>query len=116
MNVDLVKRKEYLKEDFYKNRKVIYGGFKGNMNWQYYLTGFDKSLHERLSAVREFVKIFWNDMANEFKDTRFPEKHLFLFDDQFSISFTVRSWGDFMAAVEDMNRTYEDFYEIKNLM
>ena len=30
MNVDLVKRKEYSKEEFYKNRKVIYGGFKGN--------------------------------------------------------------------------------------
>ena len=55
-------------------------------------------------------------MADDFKDTRFPEKHLFLFDDQFSISFTVRSWGDFMAAVEDRNRTYEDFYGIKNLM
>jgi len=42
MNVDLVKRKDYLQEDFYKSRKIIYGGFKGAMTWPYYLTGFDK--------------------------------------------------------------------------
>ena len=116
MNVDLVKRKDYLQEDFYKNRKIIYGGFKGAMTWPYYLTGFDKSMWERLESIKSYVKLFMEDMGEEFKSTRFCEKDFFLFDDNFSVSFTVRSWGDFMAAVENKGRTYEDFYEIKNLV
>jgi hypothetical protein len=115
MNVDLVNRKDYLQEDFYKNRKIIYGGFKGSMTWNYYLTGFDKSLHPMLESIKSYVKLFWEEMEEEFKSTRFCEKNFFLFDDNFSISFTVRSWGDFIAAVENKGRTYEDLYEIKNL-
>ncbi len=116
MNVDLVERKDYLQKDFYKNRKIIYGGFKGAMTWPYYLTGFDKSMYERLEAVKSYVRLFMGDMQEEFKSTRFCEKHFFLFEDNFSISFTVRSWGDFMAAVENKGGTYEDFYGIKNMM
>jgi hypothetical protein len=53
-------------------------------------------------------------MHDDFKSTRFCEKHFFLFENNFSMSFTVRSWGDFMAAVENKGRTYEEFYEIQN--
>jgi hypothetical protein len=115
MNVDLVKRKDYLKEDFYKDRKIVYGGFKGQMNWSYYLTGFDKSLIERLESIKEFVKVFWDEIEDDFKSIRFCETYFFLFEDNFAISFTVRSWGDFMAAVENKNRTYKEFYEIDNI-
>lgn len=112
MNVDLVKRKDYLKEDFYKDRKIVYGGFKGQMNWNYYLTGFDKDLHGRLELIKDFVKLFKEEMGEEFKSLRFCEIYFFLFDDKFSMSFTLRSWGDFMAAVDNNNGTYKDFYGI----
>jgi hypothetical protein len=114
MNVDLVERKSYINEEYYKNRKIIYGGFKGNMTWPYYLTGFDKPMWERLESIKSYVRLFMDDMEEEFKSTRFCEKHFFLFEDNFSVSFTVRSWGDFMAAVENKGRTYDDFYGIKN--
>ena len=114
MNVDLVERKNYLNEEYYKNRKIIYGGFKGNMTWSYYLTGFDKNLHPMLESIKSYVRLFWEDMHDDFKSTRFCEKHFFLFENNFSMSFTVRSWGDFMAAVENKGRTYEEFYEIQN--
>jgi len=112
MNVDLVKRKEYLKEDFYKDRKIVYGGFKGQMTWNYYLTGFDKDLHERLESIKELVYVFRDEMEEDFRSIRFCEVYFFLFDDKFSMSFTVRSWGDFMAAVENNSGTYKDFYGI----
>lgn len=112
MNVDLAKKKEYLDRDFYKNRKIIYGGFKGGMTWQYYLTGFDKSFHERLELIKDFVTLFLEEMKQEFNSARFCEQYFFLFDDDFSVSFTLRSWGDFMAAVENQGRTYKDFYGI----
>jgi hypothetical protein len=51
-------------------------------------------------------------MREEFNSARFCEKYFFLFEDNFSISFTVRSWGDFMAATENKGRTYKDFYGI----
>lgn len=112
MNVDLVKRKEYLSDEFYKSRKIIYGGFKGAMTWSYYLTGFDKNLHERLESIKEFTGLFLEEMKVEFNSARFCEKYFFLFEDNFSISFTVRSWGDFMSAIENKGRTYKDFYGI----
>ena len=116
MNVDLLIRKDYHKEEYYKDRKIIYGGFKGNMNWDYYLTGFEKSMHERLECTKNFVKIFYDDMIDDFKSPRFCEKYFFLFEDKFAISFTLRSWGDFMAAVENNNGTYSDFYGIQDLV
>jgi hypothetical protein len=112
MNVDLVKRKDYLKEDFYKNRKIIYGGFKGNMTWTYYLTGFESSLHPRLESIKDFINLFREEMKEEFSSSRFCEHYFFLFEDNFSISFTVRSWGDLMAAIENNNGTYKEFYGI----
>ncbi len=112
MNVDLVRRREYQKEDFYKNRKVIYGGFKGKMDWPYYLTGFENSLHETLERIKEYVTFYWDDMRSDFKDPRFCETYFFLFEDKTAVSFTFRSWGDFMAAVEGRGNTYKDFYEI----
>ena len=115
MNVDLVKRKDYLKKDFYKDRKIVYGGFKGGMTWNYYLTGFDKPLNERLENIKEFVSLFWDEMQEDFKSTRFCEIYFFLFEDNFAVSFTLRSWGDFMAAVENKNRTYKDFYGIDDI-
>lgn len=113
MNVDLAKRKDYLSKEFYKTRKIIYGGFKGNMTWSYYLTGFEKELHPRLECIREFVDLFREEMYDEFKSVRFCELYFFLFEDNFSISFTVRSWGDFMAALENKGKTYKDFYGIE---
>jgi hypothetical protein len=113
MDVNLVKKKDYLKEEFYKNRKIIYGGFKGDMSWPYYLSGFEKDLHERLELIKVYVKIFMKDMEEEFKNPRFYEFSFFLFDDTYSISFTERSWGDFMAAVTG-KKNYKDFYGIED--
>lgn len=115
MDVNIAKRKDYLKESFYKDRKIIYGGFKGGMTWGYYLSGFELTLHERLESIKEVVTLFMEELGNEFKNTRFPEHNFFLFDDNFSISFTERSWGDFMAAVQNKGLTYKEFYEIEDL-
>lgn len=112
MNVDLVRRREYHKEDFYKNRKVIYGGFKGKMNWSYYLTGFEVPFHQTLEDLKEYVTFYLDEMETEFKDPRFCETYFFLFEDMSAVSFTFRSWGDFMAAVEGAGNTYKDFYGI----
>jgi hypothetical protein len=115
MNVDIAKRKEYLKENFYRDRKIIYGGFKGEMTWKYYLSGFEITLHGRLESIKELVILFMDDLKDEFKNTRFPEHNFFLFDDNFSISFTERSWGDFMAAVQNKGLTYKEFYGMEDL-
>lgn len=112
MNIDLVKRKDYQKEDFYKNRKIIYGGFKGEMNWDYYLTGFEASLHPTLEAIKECVIIFGEDLFTDFKNPRFSEIYFFLIDNASAVSFTFRSWGDFMAAING-GGTYKEFYELE---
>lgn len=114
MNVDLVRRNDYLKEDFYKNRKVIYGGFRGKMDWTYYLTGFENSLHSTLEHLKEYVLFYLEEMEEEFKNPRFCETYFFLFDDMTAVSFTFRSWGDFMAAVESRGNTYKDFYGLED--
>jgi hypothetical protein len=114
MNVDLVRRREYQKEEFYKNRKVIYGGFKGKMDWSYYLTGFESHLHQKLEALKEYVTFYLDEMENEFKDPRFCETYFFLFEDRSAFSFTFRSWGDFMAAVDGSGNTYREFYGLES--
>jgi hypothetical protein len=114
MNVDLVKRKDYLNEPFYKDRKIIYGGFKGEMSWGYYLTGFESELHPRLELIKDYVNIFAEDMMNEFRSQRFNETYFFLFEDNFSMSFTLRSWGDFMAAILTDVGNFKKFYGIED--
>ena len=116
MEVEILKRRECINQPYYKERKVIYGGFKGNMNWKYYLTGFESDMHERLESIKHYVDVFYSDMINEFRSTRFCEKYFFLFDDNFAISFTLRTWGDFMAAYENKDQTYLDFYGIPNII
>lgn len=110
----LLERKDYLQEDAYKNRKIIYGGFKGDMTWNYYLTGFNDDLHERLEAIKSCVKPLIKKRETEFKNQRFYESVFFLFDDNYAISFSERSWGDFMAAITN-KKSYRDFYGIEDI-
>jgi hypothetical protein len=53
-------------------------------------------------------------MENEFKDPRFCETYFFLFEDRSAFSFTFRSWGDFMAAVDGSGNTYREFYGLES--
>ena len=111
MWVNVVPKKGNTKTDSYKNRKVIYGGFRGPMTWDFYLSGFEEDLHHRLEILKEDVISKWNDL-DQFRNPRFSEENYFLFEDGSAFTFSFRAWGDFMAAVQNNGQTHKDFYGI----
>lgn len=111
MWIEVIPKKGNTNTESYKNRKVIYGGFRGPMTWDFYLSGFHEDLHDRLEILKENVLIRESEIES-FKNPRFSEEHYFLFEDGTVFTFSFRAWGDFMAAVENKGRTHKEFYGI----
>jgi len=87
------------------------GFFIEDMRWKDYLAEFGEELHPYLEAARRSA------VENRIKAT--GDHHQFdgvtpVFSDGKHFSFTMRAWGDFMAAVwseeEDRDSHYMEFY------
>jgi hypothetical protein len=111
MWVEVVPKKGNTKTESYKNRKVIYGGFRGPMTWEFYLSGFEDDLHDRLEILRLYIIERESDM-DIFRNPRFSEENYILFGDGSVFTFSFRAWGDFMAAVQNNGLTHKEFYGI----
>ena len=87
------------------------GFFQHGMRWNDYLDAFEESLHPHLEAARRSAvdNRITATGAQHQNDGVTP-----VFSDGRHFAMTMRSWGDFMAAVwseeEDRDMCYMDFY------
>jgi hypothetical protein len=90
--------------------KAVEGGiFKNGMRWNHYIKIWKNVIDiERLNALRTFIVTY---KIRTYKNG--CNNANFLFDDNTMGCFTLRAWGDLLAATwsqeEDKDYTYEDF-------
>jgi hypothetical protein len=83
-----------------------------NMRWKDYLAVFDKEYHKYLEAIRR--NVLENDLKLSGHDHQWSGAGIPLFSDKTVGRFSMRAWGDLMAAIwsekEDRDYNYMNFY------